>query len=378
MHHRRSAGIPRVGLAACAAAPRRSCVAHRAIAACGVAGVALALTFATPVTVHAGWPLGSAGEVQLRFGSLYASRDGASSQHRGVDLAAAPGAQVLAPLSGQVSFAGSVPGVGGGRVMAVTIETASGKVTLMPLARVGVTRGTQVSEGASVGTLASDGDGSTAETHLHVGVRVGDLYVDPLTVIAVPVPTDPTPGTDSVGSGVRATSGSGAHVAGGAPVPGTLGAGVSLAHGEHPAQGLQDGPAAGQLAPGVSIARRGSAAAGMQAGSQVAPSAPRVTRAGAAATRPVFSASEGVVMVPGTSGSAQTQAGGLGPAQITAAAEWLARAAKRVARTASLVLAAVLLALGALWPLWRGSGRKGAGKVLVSAGRDDVAAASGR
>jgi hypothetical protein len=53
-------------------------------------------------------------------------------------------------------------------------------------------------------------------------------------------------------------------------------------------------------------------------------------------------------------------------------------AAERSIRTASFVLLGVLAALGALWPLWRGQGRKGARQVLVRALEEDVAAAPGR
>ncbi len=72
------------------------------------------------------------------------------------------------------------------------------------------------------------------------------------------------------------------------------------------------------------------------------------------------------------------------PKRITGA-EWFASGvaqvralAARSLRVASLVLLGVMAALGALWPLWRGSGRKGSGKVLVSAVGEDVAAAPSR
>jgi hypothetical protein len=52
--------------------------------------------------------------------------------------------------------------------------------------------------------------------------------------------------------------------------------------------------------------------------------------------------------------------------------------AARSLRVASLALLGMMAALGALWPLWRKRERKGPGKVLVSAVREDVAAAPSR
>ena len=67
---------------------------------------------ALPSSAHAGWPLESAAPTALGFGATYAAADGTPAVHRGIDLAAAAGSAVRAPLSGRVSFAGRVPGGG--------------------------------------------------------------------------------------------------------------------------------------------------------------------------------------------------------------------------------------------------------------------------
>ncbi len=334
-----------------------------------VAGVVL-----RPGVARAGWPLEAPAGVALGFGAVYSAGDG-SAQHRGVDLTAGAGDRVVAPVAGRVSFVGSVPGVGGagGRVTAVTIETGFGKVTLMPLERASVSRGEQVGEGAGIGALAGSGDGSSAAAHLHVGVRVGDLYVDPLGFIAPPAA--PAQGG---GSGDGVTVGSGAEAADSvAGVGAGMAAGVTLAPSGDVA-GLGAGqPAAvpGEISPGVSVAVRGKAAAGaqQQAATTRGARAPQ-GRAGTAQVQATVLTADGVVVA----------ASAAAPAAKSAPAAWLAQtvarargAARRTLQLAGLVLLGVMAALGALWPLWR-AGRKDAGKVRVRAAGEDVAAAPSR
>jgi len=308
----------------------------------------------------------------LAFGAVY-SAGGQSAQHRGADLEASDGVQVLAPFSGRVSFAGSVPGVGGGRVVAVTIETARGKVTLLPLDHASVARGDELAEGAVVGPLAANGDGSSASTHLHVGMREGDLYVDPLAVMA-----PATPPTTDQSSGVGVGAGSGVTVDAGVSV-GSTGAGVTLGAG-----GTM--PAGVSLAPQASTARapRTRSARGGQ-GASSAVSTARVARvAEKTGVTAGSSAAQAVPLVLGTGGVFMPAAAASGtPAPpATSVVAWLLERAGAVAartiRLAGLVLLGVLAGVGALWPLWRGEGRKGPGQLRVRVLGDDVAAAPSR
>ena len=104
----------------------------------------------------------------------------AAGQHRGLDVAAATGSPVRAPVAGTVSFAGTVPG--GGRT--VTLLTDDGyAVTLVHLGAVAVTRGATVAEGRAVGTIGPSGDVEHEQGYVHLGVRVADDpngYLDPL------------------------------------------------------------------------------------------------------------------------------------------------------------------------------------------------------
>ena len=137
----------------------------------------------------------SSSAVTLGFGESYAAPDGSSCTHRGIDLAMGSGERVEAPLDGTVRFAGRVPGPHGGSVLAVTIETERGAVSLLPLAELSAGRGDEVERGEAVGVLADSGDPSSAGSHLHVGLRRGDLYVDPSVLLeaAAPAPAPVAP-----------------------------------------------------------------------------------------------------------------------------------------------------------------------------------------
>ncbi len=101
--------------------------------------------------------------------------------HRGVDLAAGPGARVLAATDGRVSFAGRVAGRG-----VVAIEVAGSgspplRTTYEPV-RALVEEGVSTRAGQPVGVL-EEGPSHCAEGCLHWGLRRGDAYLDPLSLL---------------------------------------------------------------------------------------------------------------------------------------------------------------------------------------------------
>ena len=117
----------------------------------------------------------------------------AGGQHRGLDLGAASGAAVLAPASGVVSFAGTVPTSG----KSVTIETPDGlSVTLTHLGSIAVARNAAVAEGAVVGTVGPSGTPEVAGPYVHLGIRTtadDQGYLDPLGFLPVLTPPVPAP-----------------------------------------------------------------------------------------------------------------------------------------------------------------------------------------
>lgn len=90
--------------------------------------------------------------------------------HRGVDIAAAPGTPVRAPLAGTIAFAGEVARVGW-----VTIDHGGGLRTTYGDVEPTVVAGQVVTAGQVVG--------HTAAPHLDWGARLHDGYLDPMALL---------------------------------------------------------------------------------------------------------------------------------------------------------------------------------------------------
>ncbi|WP_327353137.1 M23 family metallopeptidase [Streptomyces sp. NBC_01304] len=101
--------------------------------------------------------------------------------HRGVDLAAAPGAEVRAAAPGRVSFAGRVAGRG---VLSVEL-TGTGdpplRTTYEPV-RALAEEGDEVAAGEVVGVMET-GPFHCPGACLHWGLLRGETYLDPLTLL---------------------------------------------------------------------------------------------------------------------------------------------------------------------------------------------------
>ncbi|EOD69157.1 peptidase [Amycolatopsis vancoresmycina DSM 44592] len=97
--------------------------------------------------------------------------------HRGVDLAAVPGQDVLAADAGVVVFAGMV----GGRPVLSVDHDGGLRTTYEPVVpKVAV--GEQVYRGQVLGTVLAGHLGCPTAACLHWGVRRGEEYVDPLAL----------------------------------------------------------------------------------------------------------------------------------------------------------------------------------------------------
>ena len=93
--------------------------------------------------------------------------------HRGVDLTAAVGAPVLAVSGGSVTFAGPVAGRG----VIVVLHPDGLRTTYEPV-QPDVAAGDAVAAGDRLGTLSRPRHCTT--DCLHLGLRDGDRYLDPL------------------------------------------------------------------------------------------------------------------------------------------------------------------------------------------------------
>lgn len=96
-----------------------------------------------------------------------------TSGHRGIDLPAGPGISVRAPASGTVSFVGKIVDRG---VVSVRVDDRL-VFSLEPMTSE-LRAGDAVQRGDFLGTVS--GGGHCLEECLHVGVRVGEDYVNPL------------------------------------------------------------------------------------------------------------------------------------------------------------------------------------------------------
>jgi murein DD-endopeptidase MepM/ murein hydrolase activator NlpD len=101
--------------------------------------------------------------------------------HRGVDLAAAPGAVVVAASDGVIAFAGRVAGR-----PVVSIDHAGGLRTTYEPVDASVGAGQPVARGSPIGTLAGGHAGCPVEACLHWGLRRGESYLDPLLLLRPP------------------------------------------------------------------------------------------------------------------------------------------------------------------------------------------------
>lgn len=102
--------------------------------------------------------------------------------HRGVDLAVRPGEPVVAAGAGRVTFAGSVAGT-----LHVVVAHRGGRRTSYSfLSAVSVRRGDTVGLGAVVGRAGGAVGPGHVPGVLHLGLRVGERYVDPAALFGPP------------------------------------------------------------------------------------------------------------------------------------------------------------------------------------------------
>ncbi len=97
--------------------------------------------------------------------------------HRGVDFATVRGATVRSAAAGTVTFAGKVAGRG-----VVVVSHGSVRTTYEPVAAA-VRVGRVVSVGTPIGTVEAGHTPCPAQACLHWGLKQGDAYLDPMTML---------------------------------------------------------------------------------------------------------------------------------------------------------------------------------------------------
>ncbi len=128
---------------------------------------------------HGVWPLQPRPQVVRPFDAPE-TRWGAG--HRGADLAGHPGQPVRTSLAGRVSFVGRVAGRG-----VVVVDHGGTRTTYEPVLGT-VSRGDRVAAGTVIGRLSTSGGHCLPRSCLHWGLRRGEVYLDPLTLVDAPRP----------------------------------------------------------------------------------------------------------------------------------------------------------------------------------------------
>lgn len=153
-------GVPMAG-----AAVPRAAVPHGASAAPRAADA--------PLSDDWVWPVGPPAAVLAPF---RAPPTPYAAGHRGIDLAAEPGAEVRSPADGVVSFAGSVAGR-----PVVAVDHGEGLVSAVEPVVAAVAEGTAVAAGQPIGEMT---EGGHCEARcVHFGVRLHGEYVSPLLLL---------------------------------------------------------------------------------------------------------------------------------------------------------------------------------------------------
>jgi murein DD-endopeptidase MepM/ murein hydrolase activator NlpD len=140
-----------------------TCLAHPAVAGTGA-----------PRADEGVWPLEPVHDLVAGFDPPGTPWD---PGHRGVDLAGSAGQSVRAALAGTVSYAGRIAGRG-----VVVVDHGLTRTTYEPVDAT-APLGTAVAGGDVIGTLALAGSHCLPRACLHWGLREGDTYLDPLSLV---------------------------------------------------------------------------------------------------------------------------------------------------------------------------------------------------
>lgn len=124
------------------------------------------------------WVRPASGPITSKYGPRKPPTAGASSFHRGVDIAAKMGSPIVAAADGKVVFAG----VQGGFGNHVRIQHSGGYVSSYShMSRIVVKVGQQVAAGNQIGACGSTGVSTGA--HLHFEIKKDGAHIDPATVV---------------------------------------------------------------------------------------------------------------------------------------------------------------------------------------------------
>ena len=125
------------------------------------------------------WPLKVSGRISSKFGHRSSPTAGASTYHKGLDIAVPSGTPILAAAAGKVVTAHYSSSAGN------YIMIAHGNrlyTVYMHCSRLAVKEGDSVVQGQTIGYAGSTG--ISTGSHLHFGVSKNGSYVNPLNYVS--------------------------------------------------------------------------------------------------------------------------------------------------------------------------------------------------
>ena len=125
------------------------------------------------------WPLPSSSRITSGFGGRSSPTEGASTNHKGIDISAPSGSSIVAAAGGTVVIA-TYSASAGNYVM---INHGGGVYTVyMHMSSISTSVGQSVSAGQKIGAVGSTG--YSTGPHLHFGVRSNGTYVNPQSYVS--------------------------------------------------------------------------------------------------------------------------------------------------------------------------------------------------
>lgn len=125
------------------------------------------------------WPCPSSSRITSQFGDRSAPTEGASTDHKAIDIGASTGSDIVAAASGTVII--STYSVSAGNY--IMIDHGGGVFTVyMHCSQLLASVGDKVSQGQVIAKVGSTG--YSTGPHLHFGIRSGGAYVNPLKYVS--------------------------------------------------------------------------------------------------------------------------------------------------------------------------------------------------
>lgn len=140
------------------------------------------------------WPIPGYTTITSYFGRRNSPTAGASTYHKGLDIGAPEGTILIATIDGTITYCGFLGGGG----YTITLSNGNMKITYCHVSPQFIVQvGDVIQRGQIIGQVGpkyvygvkgntytdSEGrptNGATTGTHLHIGIRIDEEYVDPL------------------------------------------------------------------------------------------------------------------------------------------------------------------------------------------------------